>query len=597
MAIITGGEGFNRLFGSDGNDTLISGSGINYLFADLGDDTYEINTDKFYIVDLGGEDTAIVNVDFAKITAGIETVIYADGVKKLPYWVSALVGPHANIYSHWLDNGKYMEFAFPRSNNDFETILDYYLPVKAISGNTELKGFRAFSESQKAATRSILDYVESLVNITFFERTNVAKDNVIAFVNSEQEISEQQISGAIAFMPALGTYIGSDIFISIKSDGSLRVPLDGSVDAEVFMHEIGHALGLSHPFENVNRKPGETGPGPFLKGDEENKKWTQMSYTGSVEKATFSELDIAALQFIYGPNPESRAEDDTYIYDESNMNLIWDGAGLDTIDASTATDSVTIFLKPGYLGFKGLIQQSELITSPGQITVNFGTEIENLIGSNFSDVLTGNELNNTLIGGKGDDKIDGDAGIDTVSYTVNYDDVKLDNFIDYGSDGSNIQLGTAWNVSIDSDVDTLRNIERLKFNDTNIAIDIEGNAGKTVRLLSTLLGSEAASDKKNIGFGLSALDGGMSYEALMKAGLDIVLGANPSGASVVDLLYKNLVGSTAPQSILDEYGSMIDSGSMTATSLGIAVADHSMTATNIDLVGLAQTGIEYTLVV
>lgn len=108
MAIITGGEGFNRLFGSDGNDTLISGSGINYLFADLGDDTYEINTDKFYIVDLGGEDTAIVNVDFAKITAGIETVIYADGVKKLPYWVSALVGPHANIYSHWLDNGKYM---------------------------------------------------------------------------------------------------------------------------------------------------------------------------------------------------------------------------------------------------------------------------------------------------------------------------------------------------------------------------------------------------------------------------------------------------------------------------------------------------------
>ena len=89
----------------------------------------------------------------------------------------------------------------------------------------------------------------------------------------------------------------------------------------------------------------------------------------------------------------------------------------------------------------------------------------------------------------------------------------------------------------------------------------------------------------------------MSYEALMELGIGILLGANPSGASVVDLLYKNLVGSTAPQSILDEYGSMIDSGSMTATSLGIAVADHSMTATNIDLVGLAQTGIEYTLVV
>ena len=108
-----------------------------------------------------------------------------------------------------------------------------------------------------------------------------------------------------------------------------------------------------------------------------------------------------------------------------------------------------------------------------------------------------------------------------------------------------------------------------------------------------MLGKESATNKEYVGAGLKLLDGGMSYEALMELGIGILLGANPSGASVVDLLYKNLVGSTAPQSILDEYGSMIDSGSMTATSLGIAVAEHSTTATNIDLVGLSQTGVEY----
>ena len=32
---------------------------------------------------------------------------------------------------------------------------------------------------------------------------------------------------------------------------------------------------------------------------------------------------------------------------------------------------------------------------------------------------------------------------------------------------------------------------------------------------------------------------------------------------------------------------------MTATELEIAVADHDLNATNIDLVGLAQTGVEY----
>jgi hypothetical protein len=32
---------------------------------------------------------------------------------------------------------------------------------------------------------------------------------------------------------------------------------------------------------------------------------------------------------------------------------------------------------------------------------------------------------------------------------------------------------------------------------------------------------------------------------------------------------------------------------MTATELGIAAVDHDLNATNIDLVGLAQTGVEY----
>jgi hypothetical protein len=85
----------------------------------------------------------------------------------------------------------------------------------------------------------------------------------------------------------------------------------------------------------------------------------------------------------------------------------------------------------------------------------------------------------------------------------------------------------------------------------------------------------------------------MSYEELMKAVLDVVFGSNPSGPSVVCTLYKNLAGSLAPQSISDEYEGMLDRGSMTSTELGIAVADHGLNATNIDLVGLAQTGIEY----
>ena len=68
----------------------------------------------------------------------------------------------------------------------------------------------------------------------------------------------------------------------------------------------------------------------------------------------------------------------------------------------------------------------------------------------------------------------------------------------------------------------------------------------------------------------------------MKARINVVFGSDPSGASVVGVLYKNLVGSSAPQSVLDEYGDILDNGSMTATELGIAVADHDLNTTNID---------------
>ena len=254
---------------------------------------------------------------------------------------------------------------------------------------------------------------------------------------------------------------------------------------------------------------------------------------------------------------------------------------------------VTIFLNTGYQGFKGLTKKYAPITSSGQITVNFGTDIENIIGSSFSDVLTGNNLKNTLVGGDGSDIIDGGDEIDTAIYTEDRKDSSLTSFIDYGTAGDNIMISSAWIVESGGNTDTLRNIERLKFRETSVALDLDGNAGKAVKLLSVLLGAENSQNKGYIGAGLSALDNGMSYESLMQAGLDFVLGENPSSSAVVDLFYKNLTGEPTPDSILKEYSELLDSGLMTSSSLGIAVADHSLNISNIDLVGLAQTGVEY----
>ena len=138
-------------------------------------------------------------------------------------------------------------------------------------------------------------------------------------------------------------------------------------------------------------------------------------------------------------------------------------------------------------------------------------------------------------------------------------------------------------------------IERVAFADKNVAYDITGNAGKTIKLLGALAGKEAATNKNYVGEGLKLLDAGMSYEQLMNLAVNAILGANPKGSDVVALLYNNAAGVEAPQAVLDEYGVLIDSGATTASQLAMSVAEHSINATNLDLIGLSQTGVEYLL--
>ena len=569
--LLKGGEGDDRLYGNDGNDTLDGGTGFDYLWGGDGDDTYIINSKTFYLWDSDGNDTAIVNADFVKIPSFIENVTYTAGVQALPYWVSALLAEYAARYSSLLGVAKTFNFGFP------DTIPDYASDDPEDSNNWE-----SFNAAQRIFTRSVFEYIASIVDITFTEVTTIDAVNTFSFANNSQDNS-----GAYGKYPSSSSS-GSDVYVDKEwDDGSAKTgslqPRQSEYAAYLWMHEIGHSLGLKHPFDEANVS-GDVGPPPYLQENEDRADWTVMSYNYSPNDyyIRYSPLDIAALQYLYGPNPASRAGDDTYTFDPANANFIWDGAGTDTIDASGAEEKVTVYLEPGYWGFKG-DAKADTITSNGQITVNFGTKIENLIGSNFGDHLVGNELNNQLTGNAGNDSIDGSTGIDTAIY-----DNSLSEFI--------LTKGTdSWAITKSDESDSLVNIERLQFTDTNVALDLDGNAGKTAKLLGAILGAEGVSNKVYVGAGLYFLDGGMTYEELMQAALDVVLGANPSSSSVVDLIWTNIVGPPTPADNLPQYSALIDNGTYTAAELAVAAADHSLNTTNIDLVGLSQTGLEYDL--
>jgi serralysin len=140
-----------------------------------------------------------------------------------------------------------------------------------------------------------------------------------------------------------------------------------------------------------------------------------MSYNYHPEQyyLRFSPLDIATLQYLYGVSATARSTNDTYAVSSAETNFIWDGAGIDSINASGLGQGATIYLTPGYWGYVGTTQ-AFTITSAGQITVNFGTVIENLIGSGYSDSLYGNASGNQIVGGGGSDRIEGWEGDDRI---------------------------------------------------------------------------------------------------------------------------------------------------------------------------------------
>jgi Ca2+-binding RTX toxin-like protein len=211
-------------------------------------------------------------------------------------------------------------------------------------------------------------------------------------------------------------------------------------------------------------------------------------------------------------------------------------------------------------------------------------------GLNFTSIpienatIIGTADPDILVGGAGNEIIAGLSGVDTALYSnvrAQYT-ISLNNLYDTVKDNA----GHAGE-------DKLIDIERLQFSDQSLALDLDGHAGTVAKILGAVFGKEAVANAEYAGIGLKLLDDGMSYENLMQLALDAKLGNGFSNAAEVSLLYQNLVGSQPSQADLDYWTGTLAAGQYSQASLGIMAADLELNAANIDLIGLASTGLEY----
>lgn len=540
----------------------------------------------------------------------------------------------------------------------FSFAIDATVAAQAETGQPQ-----SFNADQQQAARAILAYCSSVTGIVFVETDSAsladlhfAADNLDANTAGLYKGSWQ----GERYQDTLSSFSGEGyVFLDNSEFSRLNAaPRAGTQGYQTLLHEIGHALGLQHPFEGTVRLPAA----------EDDSNHTVMSYTDrDAAKSVFQSYDLLALNWIYGgdgigghwgANGDQGQSTDihaatamagdhagpsvlavgpvggsgTRIAVSTSVTLYFNellqrGSGDITLrttsgltvasygPASTALkiSGSTVTLPAGSLPYAATDYVLEIpsdalhdlagnpmpasysrpISSQGTAAIPLwktGTAgPDTLFGGQGEDELDGLAGNDTFTGGNGSDRLDGGAGIDTVVYAY----WERNKYLVH-------KWGADWQVAggiYKSGLDTLHDVERLRFYDISLAVDLEGHAGTAARLIGALFGRDMLKDRTIVGIGIGLLDGGQDATAVaaLALGTDAfaALAGSHSNSDFVNWVGHNVLGAPLPAAMAKSYVAMLDSGQATQAGLAVMAAGTEALAVQIDLAGLSATGIEY----
>ena len=205
--------------------------------------------------------------------------------------------------------------------------------------------------------------------------------------------------------------------------------------------------------------------------------------------------------------------------------------------------------------------------------------------------------NDALTGGSGNDTIDGGTGTDTAMYAGN-----RSSFVLATTSGGWISTDTKGTEGMD----TLQNVERLKFSDGAIALDVGAtqSGGETALLMGAVLPGRLAFDASKqalLGTAIDLFDQGYSLQTLSGAVMrlpiwDILTGkATPSSTDIATYLLTNVNGVAPDATTLASALAALNTETSFATQGNFLwhLVESSANQTHVGLVGLASTGLAY----
>ncbi|MBT9316236.1 M10 family metallopeptidase C-terminal domain-containing protein [Leptothoe spongobia] len=306
------------------------------------------------------------------------------------------------------------------------------------------RDFATFSDEQQEAIRSALAHYEEVANIKFQAVDNdgtlqLGYAETFYDWNGDGEIQDTEGAGGLATRPR-----DSGATVVIDRGNTALTP--GTRGYNIVLHELGHAVGGFNDV-TIGRNPGNQ----YTERDErrnrgmndrtlgawqDNNKYTLMSYMGhpnmpGFQPRTLMLYDIAALQALYGANWNHNADDTTYSWglNESFIETIWDGGGVDTIDVSNQTRRSILDLRAG--SFSSIGSYLYGTKERNNLAIAYGVTIENAIGGSGNDTIRGNSARNRIEGRSGNDEIYSFAGNDTIYGGEGDDYISAGNDNDY----------------------------------------------------------------------------------------------------------------------------------------------------------------------
>lgn len=150
------------------------------------------------------------------------------------------------------------------------------------------------------------------------------------------------------------------------------------------------------------------------------------------------------------------------------------------------------------------------------------------MGTAAGDVIVGSAGRDVFSGLSGDDVFDGSDGIDTAVYGGPRASYSLAHV-------SSSEMHVIDSVQSRDGRDTLRNVERIRFDDLGVAFDVDGSAGQAYRLYGAAFGR--VPDLPGLGFQMNALDSGLTLAQVAGNFLASPEFANTYGSTLTDEEY------------------------------------------------------------